>query len=40
VWESVVTVTGDGLALTKLMGAKGDLKGTLSFDPKDRRPSI
>ena len=37
VWDSVVTVSADGFALTKLMGAKGDLKGTLNFDPKDGR---
>lgn len=35
VWESVVTVTGDTFAMSKLMGAKGDVKGALVFDPKD-----
>ncbi len=35
VWESVVTVKGDMFAMTKLMGAKADAKGTLVFDPKD-----
>ncbi len=35
VWESVLTIKGDSFALSKLMGAKGDLKGTLVFDPKD-----
>jgi uncharacterized protein (TIGR03067 family) len=33
--ESVVTVAGDSFTLTKLMGAKTDLKGTLAFDPSD-----
>jgi uncharacterized protein (TIGR03067 family) len=37
VWESIVTVSGDSFALTKLMGAKNDLKGTLIFDPKNPR---
>lgn len=35
VWESVVTIEGDAFALSKLMGARADLKGTLAFDPKD-----
>ena len=33
--ESVITVSGDSFTLTKMMGAKADLKGTLVFDPKD-----
>lgn len=37
VWESVVTIGADGFGLSKPMGAKGDLKGTLSFDAKDPR---
>jgi uncharacterized protein (TIGR03067 family) len=35
VWESTVTVNGDSFALSKLMGAKAEVKGTLVFDPKD-----
>jgi uncharacterized protein (TIGR03067 family) len=35
VWQSVVTVKDDSFALSKLLGAKGDLKGTLVFDPAD-----
>src|SRR5262245_55234314 len=33
--HSVVTIKGDSFTLTKLMGAKNDLKGTLVFDSKD-----
>jgi uncharacterized protein (TIGR03067 family) len=35
VWESVVTVRGDSFAMSKPMRTKGELKGTLLFDPKD-----
>lgn len=37
VWESIVTVSGDRFALTKLMGHDKDLKGRLAFDPVDPR---
>ena len=33
--EAVVTVSGDSFALSKPMGAKAELKGTLAFDPKN-----
>ena len=31
--ESVVTIKGDTFTVSKLMGTKADLKGTLTFDP-------
>jgi uncharacterized protein (TIGR03067 family) len=37
VWESVLTISGDGFALSQLMGSRRDLTGKVALDPKDPR---